>query len=445
MYRKHFEGQKRRFFRNVKVVVLYKIQGEFMLISKIIDYLQNIGIENEVGHIISDGLLIIFILILCLLGNLIVRNVVLRLVTKLVKNNKYKWDDRMLERKVFHRLANFTSPLIISFFMDFFPKHQNWIKRGLSAYVMLVGLLVIDALLNAIDDIYRTYEISKIKPIKGFLQVVKIVIFIIGGIFIIAVLIGESPMILLGGIGALTAVFMLVFQSSILGFVAGIQLTSNDMVRIGDWIEMPKYDANGTVVDLSLNTVKVQNFDRTITTIPAHAMISDSFKNWRGMEASGGRRIMRSIHIDIRSISFCTDEMLQRFKKIEYLKDYIENKQIEIEEYNQKRNIDLSEKTNGRRLTNIGVFRFYILNYLKNHPGIHQNMTLMVRQLSPEAEGLPIEIYAFTNGTNWVAYENIQSDIFDHLFAVVPEFGLRVFQDPTGYDIQSGFSSTRKL
>lgn len=412
--------------------------------EKINDYLQAIGIENGATNFISYGLLIIFIALLCLIINLVAIKVVLRLIVRLIKQNKYKWDDSMLEHKVFHRFAYLTLPLITSFFTSYFPHYEIWIKRGISVYVILVMLLIFDSVLNAADDIYRTYEVSKIKPIKGFLQAVKIVAFITGAIAIIAKLIGESPVFLLGGIGALTAVFLLVFQSSILGFVAGIQLTSNDMVRIGDWIEMPKYDANGTVIELYLNTVKVQNFDYTITTIPANALIADSFKNWRGMQASGGRRIMRSLYIDISSISFCSDELLVRFKKIEYLKDYIESKQKELHEYNRVHNIDLSQMTNGRRLTNIGVFRFYMMNYLKNHPGIHQDMTLMVRQLAPKAEGLPLEIYAFASSTDWVMYENIQSDIFDHLFAVVPQFGLRIFQDPTGFDIHTAISSMQK-
>ena len=406
----------------------------------IIFYLQSIGIEEEASKIISYGILVIVVIFLCLLVNFIARKFLLRFVEQIVKKNKFKWDDSILQYKVFHRIIQLANPLIISLFAGYIPKYEHLIRRGVQVYVILVVLMILDALLNAIDNIYRSFEISKTKPIKSLLQVVKIVFFIIGAIIIIATLIGESPIIILSGIGALSAVIMLVFQSSILGFVAGIQLTSNDMVRIGDWIEMSKYDANGTVVDLTLTTVKVENFDNTITTIPANAMVNDSFKNWRGMQSSGGRRIMRSIHIDLSSITICTDEMLQHFKRIEYLKDYVISKQKEIEDYNRVRDIDLSELTNGRRLTNIGVFRFYILNYLKNHPGIHQEMTLMVRQLAPGPEGLPLEIYAFTNTTDWVKYEGIQSDIFDHLLAVISQFGLRVFQKPAGADFQSGIS-----
>jgi miniconductance mechanosensitive channel len=342
----------------------------------------------------------------------------------------------MLEHKVFHRIAHLIPPLIIRFFAGAFPAYKGWIEKGTTVYMICVMLFVMDAFLNAVDAIYRTYEISKSKPIKGFLQVIKIVLMIIGGIIIIAVPMGEKPTVLLGGIGALTAVFTLVFKDSILGFVAGVQLTTDDMVRLGDWIEMPKYSADGVVIDLSLNTVKVENFDRTITTLPAYALISDSFKNWRGMEMAGGRRIKRSINLDISSISFCSEDMLERFKKIPYLKNYMEQKREELERYNRSQGMDMTEMINGRRLTNIGVFRIYVQSYLAHHPGIHQEMTLMVRQLASDGRGLPLEIYGFTSSTDWTKYENIQSDIFDHLLAVLPQFGLRVFQEPTGYDFQ---------
>ena len=242
---------------------------------------------------------------------------------------------------------------------------------------------------------------------------------------------------LLSGIGALSAVFMLVFKDSLLGLVAGIQLTSNDMVRVGDWIEMPKYGADGDVIDISLNTVMVQNFDKTITTIPSYALISDSFINWRGMQKSGGRRMKRSLFVDTTSISFCTEEMIANFKDIHYLSDYIISREREIAEYNTKNNINPSNPVNGRALTNIGVFRAYISNYLQNHPGINQEMTLMVRQLAPSETGLPIEIYAFTNDIKWAVYETVQADIFDHLFAVAPEFGIQLFQNPSGSDLKS--------
>ncbi len=396
-----------------------------------------IGATDGVSKTMSYAILVIIIVVLCLLLNFIARKVLLKVVSALVKKNKYTWDDIMYERKVFHRLAHLVTPLVISLFAGSFPDIEVWIRRIMSVYMTLVILFVIDALLNSVEDIYRTIEISKTRPIKGILQVINIVAFIIGAIVAIAALTGQSPIILLGGLGALSAVILLVFQSSILGFVAGIQLTSNDMVRIGDWVQMPKYDADGSVIDIALTTVKVQNFDKTITTIPAQAMMSDSFRNWRGMTASGVRRIKRSISIDISSISFCSEEMLKRFERIEYLKEYIISRQKEIENYNEEKNIDISDPVNGRRMTNIGTFRYYMLNYLQNHPGINENVTLMVRQLLPTSEGIPLEVYAFTATTDWIEYENIQSDIFDHLLAVLPEFGLRAHQTPTGFDVLS--------
>jgi miniconductance mechanosensitive channel len=233
---------------------------------------------------------------------------------------------------------------------------------------------------------------------------------------------------------------MLVFKDTILGFVAGIQLAANDMVRPGDWIEMPKYGADGDVIEVALTTVKVRNFDNTITTLPTYALISDSFKNWRGMSEKGGRRIKRPIHIDVTSVRFCTPEMIERFAKIEKLRPYIDSKQAEVDAYNQDNDIDASVLVNGRRMTNLGTFRAYVLSYLRDHPKLHNNMTLMVRQLPPTATGLPLEIYVFTNDVRWVNYEDIQSDIFDHIFATVREFDLRVFQSPTGADVGEGLA-----
>jgi miniconductance mechanosensitive channel len=239
----------------------------------------------------------------------------------------------------------------------------------------------------------------------------------------------------------MTAVLLLIFKDAILGLVAGIQLTANKMIAVGDWIEMPKYGADGDVLDLTLTTVKVQNWDKTITTIPTYALISDAFKNWRGMQESGGRRIKRSIAIDMNSIKFCDEEMLERFRKIQYISEHIERKRKELQEHNRLLKVDDSSLANGRRLTNVGTFRAYIQAYLKNHPAIHQNMTFLVRQLAPSDHGLPIEIYVFSSDTAWVTYEAIQADIFDHLLAVLPEFDLRVFQSPAGHDFQQLVSS----
>ncbi|MDR3601848.1 MAG: mechanosensitive ion channel [Desulfosporosinus sp.] len=407
------------------------------MIEFIMKWFTGYGVEESVARYLSTGILVVFIALLSILANFITKKVVLRVLYHFINNNKFEWDTVMLERKVFHKLSQIVPAIIIySFATAFSTQMAMIIQRFSSAYIVLVGISFVDALFNSVEDIYRTYEISKNKPIKGYLQVAKISIYIIGGIVIIATIIGQSPFLLLSGIGALTAVLLLIFKDSLLGLVAGIQLSSNDMIRLGDWIEMPKYGANGDVIDISLNTVKVKNFDNTITTIPTYALVSDSFKNWRGMTKSGGRRIERSVSIDITSIVFCTDEMLDEFEEIHYLADYIKNKKNEIALYNLENKIDTSYLINGRRLTNLGTFRAYIQSYLKNNPYIHKDMVQMVRQLPPEENGVAIEIYAFTNDTEWVNYESIQADIFDHILAVVPQFGLRVFQKPTGYDIR---------
>jgi len=247
----------------------------------------------------------------------------------------------------------------------------------------------------------------------------------------------KTPIFLLSGVGALAAVMMLIFRDSILGFVAGIQLAANKMVAVGDWIEMPKYGADGDVLEVALTTVKVQNWDKTITTIPTYALISESFKNWRGMAESGGRRIKRSVSLDMSSIKFCDEEMLDRYRKIQYISEYIETKKIELEKFNQATEVDHASLANGRRMTNIGTFRAYVQAYLRNHPEINKDMTFLIRQLPPSENGLPIEIYVFSKDKVWANYEAIQADIFDHILAVVPEFDLRVYQNPTGADFQA--------
>jgi miniconductance mechanosensitive channel len=389
-----------------------------------------------VGYL-SVIIMLLFITITCVVANFISKKVVIRIITKIVKKSKNKWDNMLLEREVFHRISHIVPAIIIYLSAPAFPTYQNVIEKGAMTYVIIMGLIVINSILNAMNDIYRTFEISKDRPIKGYIQVGKIIFITIGVILTIANLLDKSPFLLLSGIGALSAVLLLVFKDSLLGLVAGVQLTTNNMVRVGDWIEVPKYGADGDVIDISLNTVKVQNFDKTITSFPSYALISDSFKNWRGMQTSGGRRIKRSLLVDINCISFCTEEMINNFKSIHYLSDYLVNKELEIAEYNTQNKINKTNPVNGRALTNIGVFRAYISNYLQNHPGISKDMTLMVRPLAPSENGLPIEIYAFTNTVIWTVYETIQADIFDHLFAVAPEFGIQLFQNPSGNDLKS--------
>ncbi|MGI6730775.1 MAG: mechanosensitive ion channel family protein [Anaerovoracaceae bacterium] len=408
-----------------------------MFFSKehIYNILINNGVENELANHLTTAIIALAIIILCFIVYYLVKSILNKVVSKYIYKSRFKWDDIALKRQVFTKITKLIPGIIVFFSAPVF-EHELLIQKFASIYILIMSAFVIKSVLDTIDDIYRTYPVSKTRPIKGLLQVVMIIVYIITLIIIIAIIIEKSPLILLSGIGALTAVFSLVFKDTILGLVAGIQLTSNDMLRIGDWIEMGKYNADGTVLDVALTSVKVQNFDNTFTTIPTYALVSDSFINWRGMQESGGRRIKRSIFIDMNSIKFCTKDMIERFKNIEYLSDYISSKEKEIEEYNKIHNVDSELSINGRKLTNIGVFRIYIQNYLMNNPNMRRDMTLMVRQLQPTELGLPLEIYGFYNGTVWKDYENTQSDIFDHILASTDEFQLRVFQAPSGFDIK---------
>ena len=394
---------------------------------------------------ISIILLLLFMGLFCIIGMKLTNRLVIFSFTKFKGLNKLKWNEAFLKRKVYDRMSHIVPVIIIYAFAPLFPQYLTIILQNIATiYFIVVVVSVISCLLNVVDDIYNTFEYSKYRPIKGFLQVIKIIVYVIAGLQIIAALMGKDPLLLLSGVGAFSAVLMLVFQDSILGLVASIQLSANDMMRIGDWVEMPSYNVDGEVLEISLNIVKIENFDRTVNTVPTYAFMTNSFKNWRGMTEAGGRRIKRSIYIDISSIKFCTKEMLEAFKKIDYLTDYIETKQEEIRTYNEAHNVDYDDVANGRHLTNIGVFRIYIHQYLKYHPKIHKGMTQIVRQLSPVEFGLPIEIYAFTREIVWDQYEGIQSDIFDHILAIIPKFGLRIYQRPSWYDFRNEESQHEK-
>ncbi|GKV68406.1 membrane protein [Sporosarcina sp. NCCP-2716] len=404
--------------------------------SLIRHWLLGYGMSVVMANALSYIILIAGIALLCLIANLITKKVLIRLITHFLKKHRFRWDEYLLKRNVFRVMSHFVPALIIYSSAPAFPAYQHAIETAALTYLVVVMLVAISRLLSVLNDIYQTYDISKTKPIKGYIQVIKLVVIIVGVIIVIARWVGESPAILLSGIGALSAVFLLVFKDSLLGLVAGIQLSANDMVRVGDWIEMPNYEADGEVIDISLNTVMVQNFDRTVTMIPSYALISSSFKNWRGMQESGGRRLMRSLTIDMTSIRFCTPEMIERFKQIDLLAAYIGSREKEIASYNEAHGIVEGKGINGRALTNIGVFRMYITQYLRNHPQIDQDAALIARQLASDKDGLPLQIYAFAKTTQFAVYETIQADIFDHLFAVVEDFGLRIFQSPAGNDVR---------
>ncbi|HBH47006.1 MAG TPA: mechanosensitive ion channel protein MscS [Bacteroidales bacterium] len=402
--------------------------------------LSKTGIPEQYLKFLNIGIGLIVIFLLAWLTEVITRKVVLRALKSVAKRTSTNWDDILLEKKVFNRLAHIVPALIIySSIGVVLREYENAvliIRAILKIYMIVMVLLAIDSFINSLHQIYKTLKVSKDRDIKGYIQVVKIIVYFLAIILILSIILNRKPGALFAGLGAMAAVLLLIFKDTILGFVASIQLSANNMVKIGDWISMPSHGADGDVIEVTLNTVKVQNWDKTISTIPTYALVSESFSNWRGMEESGGRRIKRHINIDMKSVTFCTPEMIEKFKKIQYLKGHIEKRQAEIEEYNRKNNIDDSISVNGRRMTNFGTFRYYLEEYLKNHPKTHNNMTMLVRHLQPTEKGIPIEVYVFSNDQAWANYEAIQSDIFDHILAVIPEFELRVFQNPTGDDFK---------
>ncbi len=390
------------------------------------------------AHPVTETVLgVVAVLLVAYLADVVTRRRVLKLVSLLIKRSQYHWDDVLNEHRVFERLSHVVPGIVVYFGVQLVPglaaDVETFVQRLAAAFIVAVVALTLGAFLSATNDIYQQFEISKARPIKGYLQVIKIVVYVLGTVVVVATLMDQNPLIFVSGIGAMTAVLMLVFKDTILSLVASVQIASNDMVRVGDWVEMPKFNADGDVIDIALHTVKIRNFDNTITTVPTSKFIDESFRNWRGMSESGARRIKRSIYIDKSSIRFLTDEEVNRFKRFMLLEDYVEKKQEELRAFNESVGGG-GEEVNWRRMTNIGTLRAYIVNYLRNHPKIDQSRTLLVRQLAPTPQGLPIELYVFSNDTRWVAYEDIQADIFDHIIALLPEFGLRLFQHPTGAD-----------
>lgn len=404
------------------------------------DYLVTQGVNPATAGFLATAILITFAIVLSIIANFVAKRFILKGLARIVAHTETQWDDIFHERNVFGKLSHLAPAVVLYVMMPLalegYDRLTALATNVVVLYMIIIGILVIDSFLNAVHDIYRIREGSKEIPIKSFIQILKIAIYFIAIILIISVILNKTPIYFFSGLGAITAVLLLIFKDAILGFVAGIQLAANKMVATGDWIEMPKYGADGDVLEVALTTVKVQNWDKTVTTIPTYALISESFKNWRGMQVSGGRRIKRSVYIDINTIKFCTEEMIERFSKIRYIADYMENKKKELAEYNAANElIDLSP-ANKRQLTNVGTFRAYVTFYLKNHPMINHEMTFLIRQLAPTEHGLPVEIYVFCKDKVWANYEAIQSDIFDHILAIVPEFDLKVFQSPAGSDFK---------
>ena len=394
------------------------------MINKLIENLHYVDIENPY-IILTISILFAYLLFL------VTNRIILRSIAKIFRRTSTTFDDILLEQKVFHKLP-YLIPLIFLYSLRDVVPFFKTMDRFLIALIALIILISLNALINAINDLYKKSRFADKLNIKSYAQVVKLIINSVGIIIIAALLAGKSPIYFLSGLGALTAVLILVFKDTILSLVSSVQISSNDLFKIGDWIEAPQFGADGNVIDIALHSVKVQNWDKTICVVPTNQLINSSFKNWRGMSESGGRRIKRSIKINMKSIRFCSDSMIEKFKTIHLLEDYMEEKLKEIKGHNIDKKIDEADLVNRRSLTNVGTFRAYIKFYLKNNAKIHNDMTFLVRQLAPQSDGLPIEIYVFSNDTDWINYEAIQSDIFDHLLAILPEFELEVFQNLTG-------------
>jgi len=379
------------------------------------------------------------LIFLAVIANFVAKQVVVRGIRKLISKIKSANQSIFAQHSVIRRIANIVPAIVIMNGITTVPHLSEkiiiFVQMASQAFIFLTIALAISEMLNIFNLVYQRNPNAKNKPIKGYLQLVKLMIFIVCALMVLGTFLKKDVFTLLAGFGAMATILMLVFQNTILSLVASVQISSYDMVRIGDWISMPSLNADGDVIDMSLHTVTVQNFDKTYTTIPTNKLVTDTFINWRGMSEAGARRIKRALFIDQSSVHFMTEHEQEKLKNFLLLDQYLDTKQSELENFNHQ----LSNQTvyNQRRLTNLGTFRAYIEFYLKQHSGIAQNQSLMVRQLQPTSDGLPLEIYAFTNTTVWTAYEAIQSDIFDHLLAIIPEFGLRIYQAPSGADVKS--------
>ncbi len=413
------------------------------------DWFMELGASQDMANYLTIALDLVLLFLIAFVVDFIGRRVILSFVRSYVKKSKNEYDDVLYDKKVFTSLAHLLPAAIIYYALPYILEDLAisivLIHKIITIYMIVVVLTVIARFLRAVEYIGLRTTRFQGKPISSYIQVFILLSYIVGGVLIISMLVGKSPLTIITAFGAATAVLLLVFRDAILGLVASIQISANDMVRLGDWVSMDKYGADGDVIEINLTTVKVRNWDKTITTVPTYAFIADSFKNWRGMETMGVRRIKRALHIDLSTVSFVDDEMRSRFIKFERIRGYVEKRQQEIDAYNKAQKVDKNELLNGRHMTNLGMFRRYALAYLEEHPKIDQKETVMVRQLQPSETGLPLEIYCFSSDIAWVNYEGIQSDIFDHLIAAAPKFGLRVFQNPSGADFgRLRESSTRK-
>lgn len=412
-----------------------------MLIEWIASWLLRRGVDAVYAEQLAVVASISTLLLCAWIVNFVTKRIILRVVSGVVRRTTIAWDDVFLKVGVFTRLSHVAPALVVTLLGPEFFLHSgrwaNWLAIAVNIYFILIVVLVVHALLDAVVELIESSESTKKgMPIKSFVQGAKLVLVMFAGILVLSLMLSRSPVYFLSGLGALTAVLLLVFKDVLLGLVAGVQISVSRMIQIGDWIEMEKYGADGFVIDVSLTTVRVENWDKTVTTVPTYALIADPVKNWRAMFESGGRRIKRSIFLDMESIRFVDEALLDKMLSFARLRPYLEQKLPELEAWNQQEQGDLSVLVNGRRLTNVGCFRAYVTAYLRAHDQIHQNMTFLVRQLQPTDKGLPLEIYVFTKDTRWAFYEGIQADIFDHLLAVLSEFDLSVYQSPSGKDVR---------
>lgn len=415
--------------------------GNVIAQSRLLERLAAILPEEMRGEHTEAAFGLFLIFLIAVIIHLVIRYWIVHLLHKLDEKTTSEWYAVILKHKLPQR-ALFMIPLLIIYnginlVPEFHPDVTSFIVRITAATMILVGARVFDAFLSSIHTLYLLNASKDKAPIKSYIQLGKVLVYVLAGFFIISSLADKSPWYFLSGIGAVMAIILLLFRDTLLSLVASVQLTNNDLIRVGDWIEMPQFGADGDVIDIALNTVQVQNFDKTISVIPTHRFLEHSFRNWRGMQEAGGRRIMRSLHIDMSSIRFLTINEIERLKTSHLLREYISNKIDQVHAYNTKHLTSSSSTlTNGRWLTNVGTFRAYIIEYLKNHPRSKKDLLMLVRQLEPTEKGLPLQIYVFTDTTVWAEYEGIQADMFDHLIAVAPEFGLNIFQQPTGSDFR---------
>jgi miniconductance mechanosensitive channel len=404
-------------------------------------FIEDFGLDPILALYLKLLALIVGLFIICLLSWYLTKIVIVSFVNKIFLKTKVAWDDVLVEKKVFEKMAYlipaFIIVLVAPYIFGDFPSLIKYVIILSNIFIIIIIIRSTITVLSVFDEILSNTVVLADKPVTTYIQVLKIGVYFIGGILVLSSVLGKSPFYFLGAMGAMTAILLLIFKDTILGFVASIQMSVYDMVRVGDWISMPKYDADGDVMSINLNTVKVQNWDKTITTIPTYAFITDSFKNWRGMSDSGGRRINRAINLKVSSFKFCDEKMLLQFKKHKLIEDFIIEKENDVQKFNSKIIDNGIDSVNNRRITNIGVFRIYAEKYITAHSKINENMTLMVRQLESTSKGLPLEIYCFTYEREWVKYESVVSNLFDHLFTIISEFELEVFEEPTGNDFRS--------